>query len=124
LDEPLENAVAMGIAYVIGSLIPMLPYAGLRVVTAMPVSIAGTMLTLFTSGALKGRVVKQDWWRSGIAMLSIAGLAGSGGVSHRAGGGLVAALRGRVSSAEPLRHRFARQDLASRRPMGAPKGPV
>ena len=37
----MGNAVAMGIAYVIGGLIPMLSYAGLRVVTAMPVSIAG-----------------------------------------------------------------------------------
>lgn len=78
-DEPLGNAVAMGVAYVIGGLIPVLPYVILPAVTAMPVSIAGTMLTLLTFGALKGRVVKQIWWRSGLEMLSIAGLAAVAG---------------------------------------------
>ena len=65
----------MGIASVIGGLTPMLLYAGLPMVTAMPVSIAGAMLTLLTFGALKGRVVIQVWWRSGLEMLIIAGLA-------------------------------------------------
>ncbi len=69
----------MGVAYVIGGLIPVLPYVILPAVTAMPVSIAGTMLTLLTFGALKGRVVKQIWWRSGLEMLSIAGLAAVAG---------------------------------------------
>jgi VIT1/CCC1 family predicted Fe2+/Mn2+ transporter len=55
---------------------------------AMPSSIVGTLLTLFAFGALKGRVVKQVWWRGGLEMLGIAGLAALAGfvighVGHR-----------------------------------------
>jgi VIT1/CCC1 family predicted Fe2+/Mn2+ transporter len=53
--------MAMWIASVIGGLIPVLPYVILPAVTAMPVSIAGTMLALLTFGGLKGQVVKQVW---------------------------------------------------------------
>jgi VIT1/CCC1 family predicted Fe2+/Mn2+ transporter len=46
--DPLGTAVAMGTAYIIGSLIPGFPYMGLPTAAAAPFSIAGTMLTLFT----------------------------------------------------------------------------
>lgn len=49
----------MGMAYVIGGLIPVLLYVILPVVTTMPVSIAGTMLTLLIFRALKGLMVKH-----------------------------------------------------------------
>ena len=75
LEEPLGNAVVMGIAYVLGGLIPVVPYLALPIRTAMPISIVGTFLALFLFGGLKGRVVKQVWWRSGLEMLSVAGVA-------------------------------------------------
>ena len=75
LEEPLGNALVMGTAYVLGGLVPVLPYLTLPIRTAMPISIAGTLLALFLFGGFKGRVVKQVWWRSGLEMLSIAGLA-------------------------------------------------
>ena len=75
LEEPLGNAVVMGTAYVIGGLVPVLPYLLLPIRTAIPISITGTLLALFLFGGLKGRVVKQSWWRSGLEMLSIAGFA-------------------------------------------------
>ena len=75
LEEPLGNALVMGTAYVLGGLVPVLPYLTLPIRTAMPISIAGTLLALFLFGGLKGRVVKQVWWRSGLEMLSVAGVA-------------------------------------------------
>ncbi|MBI3996983.1 MAG: VIT1/CCC1 transporter family protein [Candidatus Omnitrophica bacterium] len=75
LEEPLGNALVMGTTYVIGGLIPVLPYLFLPMWTAMPISIIGTLLALFLFGGLKGRVVKQVWWRSGLEMLFIAGVA-------------------------------------------------
>ena len=75
LEEPFGNALVMGTAYVIGGLVPVLPYLMLPIRTAMPISITGTLLALFLFGGLKGRVVRQGWWRSGVEMLSVAGVA-------------------------------------------------
>lgn len=79
LEEPLGNALVMGTAYVAGGLVPVIPYLTLPLATAMPVSIAGTLTALFLFGGLKGRIVKQSWWRSGLEMLSVAGLAAVAG---------------------------------------------
>lgn len=75
LEEPIGNSLVMGIAYVLGGLVPVVPYLVLPLHAAMAVSIAGTFLALFAFGGLKGRVVKQVWWRSGLEMLGIAGVA-------------------------------------------------
>jgi len=79
LEEPLGNAFVMGLAYVVGGLIPVVPYLVLSLQAAMPISVGGTLLALFCFGGLKGRIVKQPWWRSGLEMLSIAGLAALAG---------------------------------------------
>jgi predicted membrane protein (TIGR00267 family) len=79
LERPLANAVVMGGAYVVGGLVPVLPYLILPLHTAMPTSIGGTLLGLFLFGGLKGRIVRQRWWRSGLEMLSVAGAAALAG---------------------------------------------
>lgn len=79
LEEPLSNALVMGTAYVIGGAVPVLFYLLLPLSTAMPVSVAGTLTALFLFGGLKGRIVKQSWWRSGLEMLIVAGLAALAG---------------------------------------------
>ena len=79
LEEPLGNAFVMGIAYVAGGLVPLLPYLLLPIHAAMPIAVAGTLAVLFLFGGLKGRLVRQSWWRSGLEMLSVAGLAALGG---------------------------------------------
>ena len=79
LEEPLGNALVMGTSYVAGGLIPVLPYLTLPISTAMPISIAGTFTALFFFGGLKGRIVKQSWWRSGLEMLAVAGVAALAG---------------------------------------------
>lgn len=75
LEEPIGNAVVMGVSYVIGGAIPVLPYLFLPIRTAMPISVGGSLVGLFLFGGLKGRVVKQVWWKSGLEMLLVAGVA-------------------------------------------------
>ena len=79
LEEPLSNALVMGTAYVAGGIVPVLPYLFLPVHAAMPISIVSTLTILFLFGGLKGWVVKQVWWRSGLEMLGIAGVAALAG---------------------------------------------
>lgn len=79
LEEPLSNALVMGTSYVAGGLFPVVPYLLLPMHTAMPVSVVGTLTLLFLFGGLKGWVVKQSWWRSGLEMLSVAGVAAVAG---------------------------------------------
>src|SRR3989338_8025702 len=79
LEEPLGNALVLGTAYVAGGLVPVLPYLTLPMATDMPVSIIGTLLALFLFGGLKGRLVKQSWWRSGLEMVGVAGVAALAG---------------------------------------------
>jgi len=79
LEEPLGNALVMGTTYVIGGLVPVVPYLVLPMATAMPLSIGGTFVALFAFGGLKGRIVKQSWWVSGLEMLMVAGVAALAG---------------------------------------------
>ena len=79
LEEPLGNAFVMGTTYVAGGLIPVLCYLALPIQTALPVSIGGTFAALFLFGGLKGRIVQQNWWRSGLEMVSVAGMAALAG---------------------------------------------
>jgi predicted membrane protein (TIGR00267 family) len=79
LEHPGANALVMGIAYLIGGLIPVLPYLFLSMEAALPVSIFGTFTALFLFGGIKGRLVRQTWWRSGLEMVGVAGLAAVAG---------------------------------------------
>ncbi len=79
MEHPAGNALVMGIAYVVGGLVPVLPYLALSIDAAVPVSILGTFSTLFLFGGLKGRLTRQRWWRSGLEMVAIAGLAAVAG---------------------------------------------
>ncbi len=75
LEEPFGNAFVMGTAYVLGGSVPVVPYLLLPFHIAILVSIVGTLTALFLFGGLKGRIVKQTWWKSGLEMLSVAGMA-------------------------------------------------
>ncbi|NKE70009.1 VIT1/CCC1 transporter family protein [Candidatus Manganitrophus noduliformans] len=79
LEGPAGNALVMGIAYVFGGLVPVLPYLILSIDAAMPLSVSGTLIALFLFGGLKGRLVGQRGWRSALEMVGIAGLAAAAG---------------------------------------------
>lgn len=75
LEEPLGNAFVMGITYVAGGLVPVLPYLFLEPARAIPSSVAATCAALFSLGGIKGRLVHRPWWLSGLEMVGVAGLA-------------------------------------------------
>lgn len=79
MEEPGGNALVMGLAYIIGGLIPVTPYLLLPVQSAMKLSIVMTIGALFVFGGMKGSLVRQPWWKSGLEMLTVAGLAGVAG---------------------------------------------
>lgn len=79
LEEPLGNALVMGVAYILGGIVPVFPYFLFPIQTALPLSIISTSITLFALGSLKGVAVAQVWWRSGLEVLGIAGMAAATG---------------------------------------------
>jgi VIT1/CCC1 family predicted Fe2+/Mn2+ transporter len=78
-EEPFRNGVVMGVMYIIGGAIPLLPYLLLPVGTAIVVSIVITCLGLFAVGALTTKFSHRLWWRAGLEMLALAGIAATVG---------------------------------------------
>lgn len=72
LEEPKSRAVVMGMAYIIGGGIPLLPYLIMSVRPALVVSIAATTLTLFLVGYAKGRAAGVNRWKSAWEMVLVA----------------------------------------------------
>jgi VIT1/CCC1 family predicted Fe2+/Mn2+ transporter len=67
----LRSAGVVGIAAIIGSLIPVVPFFGLPIWVAMWGSIALAGASLFIVGAYKAKVTVGVWWRSGLQLLGI-----------------------------------------------------
>lgn len=76
MGNPLRNGIAMGISYVIGGSLPLLPYILLsHISTAITVSIPLTLAGLFLLGVGTSRYSKRAWWKAGLEMLILAALA-------------------------------------------------
>jgi len=72
----LFSSTTIGLSYVFGGLIPLLPYfvvGDLR--TALYWSIGVTIAALFIFGYFKGRFTGQNVWRSGLQTMFVGGLA-------------------------------------------------
>jgi len=67
----IKSAVIVGIAAVIGSLIPVAPFFGLPVWMAIIGAIALAGCSLFIVGAYKAKVTVGVWWKSGLQLLGI-----------------------------------------------------
>ncbi len=77
LEHPLSNALAMGVSYIIGSLLSLLPYLFINnVLLALPVAIVGTLVGLFIIGIVAARFARRSWWKGGLEMLVLASAAG------------------------------------------------
>ncbi len=71
----ISKGVAMFFSYVIGGLIPLLPYFIFNLKTALPISICATLIGLFSLGAGTTRFSKRVWWRAGAEFLLLASIA-------------------------------------------------
>jgi VIT1/CCC1 family predicted Fe2+/Mn2+ transporter len=67
----IRTAGIVGMAAIIGSLIPVIPFFGLPVGVAMWGSIALAGASLFVVGAYKARVTVGVWWKAGLQLLGI-----------------------------------------------------
>lgn len=72
MSFPLRNGVAMGISYILGGLIPLVPYLLFSVTQAILPSVIITLLALFALGALTTKYSKRQWWKAGLEMFLLA----------------------------------------------------
>lgn len=82
LDEvsvPWKDAVVMGISFLLGTAVPILPYLMIDAPRVVAISIAATGLGLFAMGVGKSRFTKRNPIMSGIDILSIGILAATTG---------------------------------------------
>jgi vacuolar iron transporter family protein len=83
LEEPevhraRQSAATIAFSYVVGGLVPLLPYMLLEDnMQALAASVAITLLALAVFGAVKGRFTGAALWRSAMQTVSIGGLAAS-----------------------------------------------
>jgi len=76
LEQPTKNAIVMGFSYILGGIIPLLPYFfSMTVSVVIPVSVVLTLAALFGLGAYTGRFSKRTWWKAGLEMFTLAGVA-------------------------------------------------
>lgn len=72
LEEPKSRALVMGLAYIVGGAVPLLPYLLLPVRPALAVSVGATIAMLFIVGFVKGRAAGIDRWKSAREMVLVA----------------------------------------------------
>ena len=79
LEEPLENGLIMGISYIVGGSIPLFVYFFVSLYTAIVLSISVTLVGLFLLGVYTTKFSKRKWWKAGLEMFALAGLAAAVG---------------------------------------------
>lgn len=70
--SPLNSAIVVFFASLVGSFIPIVPFfLNLPVTQAMVTAVAVCSVVLFATGAYKAKLTVGTWWKSGIAMMLI-----------------------------------------------------
>jgi len=77
--SPLQGALIMGAAFGLGSLPPIVPHLLLTGDIAVVLSLALTLVALFTIGVVKSRWTHRSWWSSGLEIVAIGAVAGIAG---------------------------------------------
>lgn len=69
------GGVIMFVSYFVAGFVPLTPYAFFPVNLALPLSIGGSMFSLFLLGFFSAKYFKARIWRSALRMLVLGGLA-------------------------------------------------
>jgi len=72
---PIQSGAVTFVAALLGGLVPLAPFAVLPLPAAVPASLAISIGALFVLGSAIGRVSGSVWWRDGLRLLLVAGLA-------------------------------------------------
>jgi VIT1/CCC1 family predicted Fe2+/Mn2+ transporter len=75
----IPEALTMGVSYVVGSIFPLIAYFFLPVATALPVSLALTVLALVVVGVIKGKLASLNLATSILEVVLVGGLSALGG---------------------------------------------
>ena len=78
-ENPSRGAAIIFVAFLAGSLSPILPFFLADTKLASMLSLLATGLVLFAVGAYKTRITNRNWLKSGIEMLIVALLAAAAG---------------------------------------------
>ena len=81
--SPVKDAVVMGLAFITGAAIPLVPHFFLTGSTAIGVSVGATLAGLFALGLLKGRIVERSPLLQGLEILGIGTI--SAGIGYALG---------------------------------------
>lgn len=69
--SPLDSAIVVFFASLVGSIIPIIPFFFLPITEAMIVAVAIASVVLFVTGAFKAKITIGTWWKSGLGMMMI-----------------------------------------------------
>jgi len=83
INQPLQAAIVMAVSFIVGALVPILPYLLLRGLAALYVSIFLSAVTLFGVGFLKGRLAAKSPLLSGLQFFTIS--VGAGALGYAIG---------------------------------------
>ncbi|MBI2358019.1 MAG: VIT1/CCC1 transporter family protein [Deltaproteobacteria bacterium] len=72
VNRPLQAAAVMGLSFVVGAIVPLLPYFILAGMQALYLSIALASLTLFSVGVFKGYLAARSLFLCGLEFFLIA----------------------------------------------------
>ena len=75
----LAEGVTIGVSYLVGSLVPLMPYFLLKIPAALPTSISLTFLVLAGVGVVRGALARIGLLRSALEVLAVGVLTGGGG---------------------------------------------
>lgn len=75
----IPEALTMGVSYIIGSIFPLIAYFFLPIRTALPVSLALTVLALVAIGIIKGRLASINLIRSALEVVVVGTVSALGG---------------------------------------------
>jgi VIT1/CCC1 family predicted Fe2+/Mn2+ transporter len=81
INRPIQAALVMGASFIVGSLLPLLPYLILEGLNALYLSISLAAFTLFFVGVFKGHLAAKPLFLSGLQFFLIAVGAGLLGYS-------------------------------------------
>ncbi len=74
---PTKHGLATILAFDIAGLSPLIPFVvGMSGASGFGLSIAFAAVTLFSTGAFRAKISPRRWWRAGLEMLIVGGVAG------------------------------------------------
>ncbi|HVC44680.1 MAG TPA: VIT1/CCC1 transporter family protein [Candidatus Binataceae bacterium] len=70
-QPPLRSGLTVGLSYLLGAMVPVMPYLLVAPPNGILASAIATVVVLFGVGAAKTAITSRSWWRSGLESMAI-----------------------------------------------------